>query len=87
MKQFCFALTACLVSLTVYGQNLVADGVDYSMGVDAYEQPSMTTVEDILERYGSFKGAVLKIASKHGCSKQAAVTAGLSRMLRILKLR
>ena len=87
MKQFCFALTACLVSLTTFGQNLVADGVDYSMGVDAYEQPSMTTVEDILERYGSFKGAVLNMTRDEHIVTRASDSWDKEKARQILKER
>ena len=61
MKQFCFVLASMLVSVLSTGQNLINDRLDFSMGNEAYEQPSMTTAEDILDRYGSFKGAVLNI--------------------------
>jgi len=61
MKQFCFVLASMLVSVLSTGQNLINDRLDFSMGNEAYEQPSMTTAEDILDRYGSFKGAVLNM--------------------------
>ena len=61
MKQFCFVLSSLLVSVLSFGQILTNDGLDFSMNSEAYEQPSMTTVEDILDRYGSFKGAVLNM--------------------------
>ena len=61
MKQFCFVLVSLLVSVLSFGQILINEGLDFSMNSEAYEQPSMTTVEDILDRYGSFKGAVLNM--------------------------
>ena len=61
MKQFCFVLASLLVSISSFGQNLTNDRLDFSMGSEAYQQPSMTTAEDILDRYGSFKGAVLNM--------------------------
>lgn len=61
MKQFCLVLSACLVSSIFLAQNLVTSDVDFSLGQDAYSQPSETTPEAIIERYGSFKGAVLNM--------------------------
>ena len=61
MKQFCLVLNACLVSSIFLAQNLVTSDVDFSLKEEAYSQPSETTPEAIIERYGSFKGAVLNM--------------------------
>ena len=61
MKQVCLILAVSLISTVSLAQNIVTPELDFSSGNELYEQPSMNTVDGILERYGSFKGAVLNM--------------------------